>query len=111
MRRNRDDGRHLGAASCQARDEALQIMGKATAIVILHKAAHAIEIGMRDKESCRLPGRFMRSEKAVIVINGRAWSEAANQAKTSRFLAAFGTQFALICWGMPRTRVAEYSKA
>jgi len=53
---------------------------------------------MRDKESCRLPSRFMRSEKAAIVIDSRARSEAANQAKTSRFFAAFDGQLALICW-------------
>ena len=98
MRGNRDDGCHLCAASCQARDKALQIVGKAEAIVILLEVTHAIEIGMRYKEPRRLPSRFMRSEKAAIVINGRARSEAANEAKTSRFLAAFGAQFALICW-------------
>ena len=87
MRRNRDDGCHLGAASRQAGDEARQIMGKASAIVVLPEEAHAIEIGMRDKQSCYSPCRFMRSEKAAIVVNGRAMSEAANQAKTSRFLA------------------------
>src|SRR5262245_37082618 len=75
-------------------------MGKASAIVVLHEAPHAIEIGMRDKQSCCSPYRFMRSEKAAIVVNGRARPEAANQAKRSRFLAgrvaAFGAQFALI---------------
>ena len=54
---------------------------------------------MHDKQSRCSPYRFMRSEKAAIVVNGRARPEAANQAKASRFLAgripAFGVQDAL----------------
>jgi len=62
--------------------------------------AHAFDVSMDDKQSRSSPYRFMRSEKAAIVVNSRAWPEAANQAKASRFLAgrilAFSAQEALI---------------
>src|SRR5262245_61494185 len=100
MRRDRDDSRYLSAASGEARDEVRQITGKASAVVILHEAAHAIEVGMRDKQARRSPYRFMRPEKTAIVVDSRARPKAANQAEASRFLAgrplAFGAQDAFI---------------
>src|SRR5262249_1183592 len=100
MRCNCHDSGHLGAAGREAGDEVRQIAGKASAVVVLREVAHAIEVGMHDKQSRCTPCRFMRGEKTAIVVNGRARPQTADEAEASRFLAArlraFSAQDALM---------------
>src|SRR5262249_37304981 len=65
-----------------------QITGEAGAVIILHKAAHPIDVGVYDKQARCSPSRFMRGEKTAIVINGRVRTQAANQAEASAFFAS-----------------------
>src|SRR5262245_5072525 len=83
MRSDCDDRANLGAASRQAGDEACQIAGKPGTVVVFHKSAYLVHVGMRYEQACRLSSGRMSGEEPTIIVDGCAGPQTADQAEAS----------------------------